>query len=233
MATEQAARKVPYREKTAFDYSDYLRPNKLPHIWCPGCGHGIVLKSLLRAIDASGIQKDDIAMVSGIGCSSRTPGYVDFNTMHTLHGRALAYATGIKHARPKLKTIVTTGDGDALAIGGNHFIHACRRNMDMVILVYNKLRIRHDQRPGIPDHSGGYDIHDVEVRQHRAHLRHLRDGQGIGRHLRGQGHGVSLPGAGKDDIRGAPAQRHRGHRHSGFLPHILRQVQQIQIGEPI
>ena len=76
-------------------------------------------------------------MVSGIGCSSRTPGYVDFNTLHTLHGRALAYATGLKLAKPRLKVIVTTGDGDALAIGGNHFIHACRRNMDMTILVYN------------------------------------------------------------------------------------------------
>ncbi|HAG50037.1 MAG TPA: 2-oxoacid:ferredoxin oxidoreductase subunit beta [Deltaproteobacteria bacterium] len=114
-----------------------MRKGKLPHIWCPGCGHGIVMKSLLRAIHATGIDQDNIAMVSGIGCSSRTPGYLDFNTLHTLHGRAIAYATGLKLAKPKLKVIVTTGDGDALAIGGNHFIHACRRNMDMVILVYN------------------------------------------------------------------------------------------------
>jgi 2-oxoglutarate ferredoxin oxidoreductase subunit beta len=97
----------------------------------------VVLKSLLRAIDASAISQDDIAMASGIGCSSRTPGYVDFNTLHTTHGRAMAYATGLKFAKPRLKVIVTTGDGDALAIGGNHFIHACRRNMDMLILVYN------------------------------------------------------------------------------------------------
>ncbi len=119
-----------------FDYDKYLRPNKLPHIWCPGCGHGIVLKALLRAIDKTGLPKDNIVMVSGIGCSSRTPGYVDFNTMHTLHGRAMAFATGIKFARPDLKVIVVTGDGDALAIGGNHFIHACRRNIDMTVLVY-------------------------------------------------------------------------------------------------
>src|SRR3972149_2854643 len=119
-----------------FDYDKYLRKNKLPHIWCPGCGHGIVLKSLLRAIDKSGLTKDDIAMASGIGCSSRTPGYVDFHTMHTLHGRAFAFATGLKLAKPHLKVIVTTGDGDALAIGGNHFIHTCRRNIDMLILVY-------------------------------------------------------------------------------------------------
>ena len=120
-----------------FDYNRYLRPNKLPHIWCPGCGHGIVLKSLIRAIDKSALTKDQICMVSGIGCSSRTPGYVDFNTFHTLHGRALSHATGIKLAKPELKIIVTTGDGDALAIGGNHFIHTCRRNIDMTILVYS------------------------------------------------------------------------------------------------
>lgn len=125
------------RVSVPFDYSKYLRKNKLPHIWCPGCGHGIVLKSLLRAIDKSGLSKDDICMVSGIGCSSRTPGYVDFNTLHTLHGRALSYATGVKFAKPKMKVIVVTGDGDALAIGGNHFIHTCRRNIDMTILVYS------------------------------------------------------------------------------------------------
>lgn len=119
-----------------FDYDKYLRPNKLPHIWCPGCGHGIVLKSMLRAIDKSGLTKDQICMVSGIGCSSRTPGYVDFNTLHTLHGRAIAFATGVKFAKPDMKVIVVTGDGDALAIGGNHFIHACRRNIDMTILVF-------------------------------------------------------------------------------------------------
>ncbi len=118
-----------------FDYNEYLRPNKLPHIWCPGCGHGIALKAMLRAIHNSPFTKDQICMISGIGCSSRTPGYVDFNTMHTLHGRAIAFATGVKLANPKLKMIVVTGDGDALAIGGNHFIHACRRNIDMTILV--------------------------------------------------------------------------------------------------
>ncbi|HHL40528.1 MAG TPA: 2-oxoacid:ferredoxin oxidoreductase subunit beta [Deltaproteobacteria bacterium] len=127
---------VARKPSVPFDYSKYLRPNKLPHIWCPGCGHGIVLKSLLRAVDKSGLTKDEICMVSGIGCSSRTPGYVDFNTLHAIHGRAFAFATGVKLAKPELKVIVTTGDGDALAIGGNHFIHTCRRNIDMVILVY-------------------------------------------------------------------------------------------------
>ena len=138
MSTAEAkARTVPYKEKEPFDYSRYLRKGKLPHIWCAGCGHGIAMKSLIRAIDAIGITKDEVSMVSGIGCSSRTPGYVDFNTLHTLHGRALAFATGLKLAKPELMSIVITGDGDAMAIGGNHFIQACRRNMDMTVLVYN------------------------------------------------------------------------------------------------
>ena len=119
-----------------FDYNKYLRPNKLPHIWCPGCGHGIVLKAMLRAIDKAGLDKNNITLVSGIGCSSRTPGYVDFNTLHTLHGRALPFATGIKLAKPEMNVMVVTGDGDALAIGGNHFIHACRRNIDITVLVF-------------------------------------------------------------------------------------------------
>ncbi len=125
------------RLSVPFDYDKYLRAGKLPHIWCPGCGHGVVLKSLLRAVDKTGWEKDNICMVSGIGCSSRTTGYVDFNTVHSLHGRAFAFATGIKFAKPELKTIVVSGDGDAMAIGGNHFIHICRRNIDITVLVYS------------------------------------------------------------------------------------------------
>ncbi len=120
-----------------FPYEKYLRKEKFPHIWCTGCGCGIIVKAMLRAIDRSKIQKDDMAIVSGIGCSSRTPGYLDFNTLHTHHGRAIAYATGLKLAKPKLKVIVVSGDGDATAIGGNHFIHAARRNVEMAVLIYN------------------------------------------------------------------------------------------------
>lgn len=120
-----------------FDYLQYVREWNFPHIWCAGCGHGIVLKSLLRTIDKKGISQDDTVMVSGIGCSSRTPGYVDINTLHTTHGRALAFATGVKMGNPDLKVIVITGDGDATAIGGNHFIHAARRNIDLTVLLYN------------------------------------------------------------------------------------------------
>ncbi len=121
----------------AFDYEQYLRPGKLPHIWCPGCGHGIVMKGLLRAIDRCGLQKNNTAIVSGTGCASRLPGYVDFNTLHTAHGRAAAFATGIKMAKPEMDVLVVGGDGDGIAIGGNHFIHACRRNIDMTYVLMN------------------------------------------------------------------------------------------------
>jgi len=119
------------------DYLPYLREDKFPHIWCEGCGDGIALKAIIRAISNIGWKQDRIAMVSGIGCSSRTPGYVDFNTLHTTHGRAIAFATGLKMARSELDVIVVTGDGDATAIGGNHLIHAARRNINLSVLVYN------------------------------------------------------------------------------------------------
>jgi 2-oxoglutarate ferredoxin oxidoreductase subunit beta len=117
---------------------EYLRHDKkFPHVWCPGCGLGILLGALIRAIDRTGFAKDDIVLVSGIGCSSRLPVYVDFNTLHTTHGRALTFATGVKLAKPRLKVIVVMGDGDAIAIGGNHFIHAARRNIDLTAIVVN------------------------------------------------------------------------------------------------
>ncbi|MEJ2535971.1 MAG: 2-oxoacid:ferredoxin oxidoreductase subunit beta [Calditrichia bacterium] len=117
---------------------NYLRAKKqFPHVWCPGCGHGVVMGSLIRAIDKLALNKDNVVMVSGIGCSSRMTSYVDFNTLHTLHGRPIAYATGIKFANPELPVIVITGDGDATAIGGNHFIHAARRNIDITVILMN------------------------------------------------------------------------------------------------
>lgn len=115
----------------------YFRMDRLPHIWCPGCSHGIMMKSIAEAIDNLGLNKDDVCIVSGIGCSSRAPGYMDFNTLHTTHGRALAFATGIKMANPKLEVIVITGDGDCSAIGGNHLIHAARRNINITTVVFN------------------------------------------------------------------------------------------------
>ncbi|OPX94479.1 MAG: 2-oxoglutarate oxidoreductase subunit KorB [Syntrophorhabdus sp. PtaB.Bin006] len=117
---------------------EYLRHDKkFPHVWCPGCGIGIMLGALIRAIDRTGFSKDEIVMISGIGCTGRLPVYVDFNTLHTTHGRALTFATGVKLAKPSLKVIVIMGDGDAVAIGGNHFIHAARRNIDVTAIILN------------------------------------------------------------------------------------------------
>lgn len=116
---------------------DYIRQRFFPHLWCPGCGHGIVLNGLIRAVEKLGMSRNEIVMVSGIGCSSRISGYMDFHTLHTIHGRALAFATGVKLSKPELNVIVPMGDGDALSIGGNHFIHAARRNIDMTAIVMN------------------------------------------------------------------------------------------------
>jgi len=122
-------------ENTAYAY--LRQTKKFPNIWCSGCGIGIVMGSLIRAIDRMELDKDDVAVVSGIGCTGRMPVYLDFNTMHTTHGRALAFATGLKMAQPRMHIIVIMGDGDALAIGGNHFIHSARRNIDLTAIVVN------------------------------------------------------------------------------------------------
>ena len=113
------------------------RNKKFPTIWCSGCGIGVVMGALIRAIDHLGLKNDDVALVAGIGCTARIPIYLDFNTLHTTHGRALAFATGLKIARPDMKVIAIMGDGDALAIGGNHFIHAARRNIGITALIVN------------------------------------------------------------------------------------------------
>ena len=121
----------------AFDYDKYLRTDKMPTLWCWGCGDGVILKAIIRAIDRVGWSMDDVCVVSGIGCSGRMSSYIDCNTVHTTHGRAIAYATGIKLANPGKHVIVVTGDGDGLAIGGNHTIHGCRRNIDLNHILVN------------------------------------------------------------------------------------------------
>lgn len=117
---------------------EYLRHNKkFPHVWCPGCGNGIVMAALLRAVYRMELSKDEMVLASGIGCSGRMPTYLDFNTLHSTHGRALTFATGVKLANPALNVVVVMGDGDATAIGGNHFIHAARRNLNLTAIIIN------------------------------------------------------------------------------------------------
>jgi Pyruvate:ferredoxin oxidoreductase and related 2-oxoacid:ferredoxin oxidoreductases, beta subunit len=121
----------------------YMRIDHLPQIWCPGCGNGVIMRDVAVAINEliedpeNDFDRDDFVIVSGIGCSSRAAGYLDFNSIHTTHGRAIAFATGIKFANPKLNVIVLTGDGDCSAIGGNHLIHAARRNLGLTVITFN------------------------------------------------------------------------------------------------
>jgi 2-oxoglutarate/2-oxoacid ferredoxin oxidoreductase subunit beta len=115
----------------------YLRQDRLPHIWCSACGIGPALTCFLRSIDKAKLDPDKISVVSGIGCSGRVAGYVKLDSFHTTHGRAIPFATGLRLANPTLKAVVFSGDGDLAAIGGNHLIHAARRNIDMTVICIN------------------------------------------------------------------------------------------------
>ncbi|MCU0664821.1 MAG: 2-oxoacid:ferredoxin oxidoreductase subunit beta [Myxococcota bacterium] len=114
-----------------------LRTERMPHIWCPGCGIGTSVNCFARAIEQADIPYDKLHVVSGIGCSGRVAGYVNVDSFHTTHGRAIAFATGLSLSRPSAKVVVYSGDGDLFAIGGNHFIHAARRNIDMTVICIN------------------------------------------------------------------------------------------------
>lgn len=119
------------------NYTDYILTDRLPLFWCAGCGDGIVLQALTRSFAELELAKEDIVVVTGIGCWGKGDDYIDTNTFHGTHGRALPYATGIKLANPRLKVVALMGDGDGVTIGGNHFIHTARRNVDITAIVVN------------------------------------------------------------------------------------------------
>ncbi len=124
-------------DKQSHPMSDLLRMDRMPHIWCSGCGLGTTLTCFIMAVRESGIDEKKIAVVSGIGCSGRVAGYINLDSFHTTHGRAIPFATGLALANPELRVVVYSGDGDLVAIGGNHFIHAARRNMDILVICVN------------------------------------------------------------------------------------------------
>ncbi|MGO9174095.1 MAG: 2-oxoacid:ferredoxin oxidoreductase subunit beta [Rhodomicrobium sp.] len=134
-APEYAVSDADFRNENPM--AEFLRMERMPHIWCPGCGIGTVVTSFAEAIKAGGYDMDKIAVVSGIGCTGRVAGYVRFDSFHTTHGRAIPFATGLKLANPELKVVVISGDGDLTSIGGNHLIHAARRNMDLTVICVN------------------------------------------------------------------------------------------------
>jgi len=115
----------------------YLRMDRLPHIWCSGCGLGTALSCFTYALDELELDAENIGVVSGIGCTGRIAGYLNLDSYHTTHGRAIPFATGLAVAKPDKKVVVFSGDGDLFAIGGNHFIHAARRNIDMTVMCVN------------------------------------------------------------------------------------------------
>jgi 2-oxoglutarate ferredoxin oxidoreductase subunit beta len=124
-------------EERVHPITPYIRMDRMPHIWCPTCGIGTVVKCYATALGRAKVDLDKVSVVSGIGCTGRVAGYVKLDSFHSTHGRALPFATGLKLGRPELLVTVISGDGDLVGIGGNHFIHAARRNMDLLVILVN------------------------------------------------------------------------------------------------
>ena len=206
----------------ALEIEEFLHTERLPHIWCPGCGVGMVTGAFLRAMVDLGLKRESTVVVSGIGCSSRAANYIDLGTVHSIHGRALAVATGIKMARPNFTVVVFTGDGDGAAIGGNHLIHACRRNIDLTCILFNNQTYGMTGGQTSPTMDVGDRSTTARSRPGGAALRSLPAGRGGGRELRGPGHRRTHPPDGEADQAGHRAQRLLLHRGGGALSDRIR-----------
>jgi 2-oxoglutarate ferredoxin oxidoreductase subunit beta len=134
---------------------EFLRSDRMPHIWCPGCGIGTTVNCFSRALHQAKLNLDKVAVVSGIGCTGRVAGYLALDSFHTTHGRAIPFATGLKLADPELTVVVYSGDGDLISIGGNHFIHAARRNVDLKVICVNNFIYGMTGGQGAPTTPGG------------------------------------------------------------------------------
>ena len=215
------------RDRPARNPLDHLlRTDRMPHIWCPGCGIGTVLKALLDAIVESALPEDDLAVVSGIGCTARVPGYLRLDSFHTTHGRSLPYATGLHLANPRLKVMVVSGDGDLFAIGGNHFIHAARRNVDLLVVCVNNFTYGMTGGQAGPTTPTGHKSTTTPAGNLETPFNLPNLAAAAGAVLRRALDDAARAPAAGDDPRGARQARlplHRGHRP---LPHRLRAAQQ-------
>ncbi len=190
---------------------ELLRGERLPHIWCQGCGLGTALTTFIGALQwlekNKGWDLDKVAVVSGIGCTGRIAGYVRLDSFHTTHGRALPFATGLKLANPELKVIVISGDGDIAGIGGNHFIHAARRNLELAFICVNNFNYGMTGGQVGPTTPHEATCGDDAVRQFRVPLQPALPGRSQRRLVRGPLDGAARPPAGVDPARGAGPSR--------------------------
>ena len=204
----------------------FLRMDRMPHIWCPGCGIGTTVNCFTRALLDSKADLDKVAIVSGIGCTGRVAGYARLDSFHTTHGRAIPFATGLKLANPELQVVVYSGDGDLFAIGGNHFIHAARRNMDIKVICVNNLTYAMTGGQTAPTTPGHVDQRHRALRRFRAGLQPGATGRSRRRLLCGAlDH---LPRQAARALHGRDAQQEGLllHRSAFALPHALPAAQQ-------
>ena len=186
----------------------YMRPDVKKTTFCPGCGTGIITQALLRAIDELGINMDDCVFVSGIGCSAWIPSpLINADILHTTHGRPIAFASGVKLGLPDKKVIVVSGDGDLSAIGGNHLIHAARRNINMTVILVNNGIYGMTGGQTAPTTPHGHDHHDQPLRHQRIRIRYLRAGHGGGGLLCGPLDDLSSAADDQIDQEGASRRR--------------------------
>ncbi len=207
-------------------YKDYMLFDKLPHTWCAGCSHGIVLQSIAAVLADLGLDKHDIALVSGIGCFGRVDDYLDINCMHVTHGRALAAATGVALGNPDLHVLCTMGDGDGTTIGGNHLIHAARRNINVTAIISNNYN--YGQTGG--QYSGTTPTHSITQTSPYGHIEQNFDvcklAIAAGASYVGRATAYNpIPDAETDQGSHAGERVLPGGSHE-CLPHPLRQVQQ-------
>ncbi len=186
----------------------------MPHIWCPGCGIGTTVNCFARALVESKLPLDKVAVVSGIGCTGRVAGYMNLDSFHTTHGRAIPFATGLKLANPDLNVVVYSGDGDLIAIGGNHFIHAARRNVDITVICVNNFIYGMTGGQVAPTTPVGATATTVALRLLRAALQSALPGGILGRGLRGALDG--FPRSPHCPLHGGGLHRRKGSRSSRF-----------------